>query len=58
VAGGGADFGLNQIAEIVADQRLELVGPLPGPLKRYTHYTAAVVVAGGNHGCPRELIGK
>jgi hypothetical protein len=26
-------------------------------LQRYPHYTAAVVVAGGNHGAVRELIG-
>ena len=57
VANGGVDFGLNQIAEIVADPRLELVGPLPGALQRYTHYTAAVVAAGGNHGVAKELIG-
>jgi molybdate transport system substrate-binding protein len=57
VAGGGADFGLNQIAEIAADARLELVGPLPGPLQRYTHYTAAIVTAGSNHGPAKALIG-
>jgi molybdate transport system substrate-binding protein len=57
VANGGADFGLNQIAEIVADPRLELVGPLPGALQRYTNYTAAIVAAGSNHGPAKELIG-
>jgi molybdate transport system substrate-binding protein len=57
VAGGGADFGLNQIAEIVADQRLELVGPIPAPLQRYTHYTAAVPATRGDLAAARELIG-
>ncbi len=57
VANGGVDFGLNQIAEIVADQRLELVGPLPGPLQKYTHYTAAVVAAGSNPNAAKDLIG-
>jgi len=57
VAGGGVDFGLNQIAEIVADPRLELVGPLPAPLQRYTHYTAAVVALSANPGAAQDLIG-
>jgi molybdate transport system substrate-binding protein len=43
VAGGGADFGLNQITEIVADERLELVGPLPDAYQYYTHYAAGVM---------------
>src|SRR5262249_20917653 len=34
VAAGGVDFALNQITEIRADPRLELVGPLPGRLQR------------------------
>jgi molybdate transport system substrate-binding protein len=56
VANGGADFGLNQIAEIVADPRLELVGPLPDPIQRYTYYTASVVAIGDNPGAGKELI--
>ena len=56
VAGGNADFGLNQIAEIAADPRLELVGPLPAPLQRYTNYTAALVAIGRNQGAARDLI--
>ena len=56
VASGGADFGLNQIAEIVADPRLELVGPLPGPLQRYTNYTAALVAAASYQTAGKELV--
>ncbi len=56
VANGGADFGLNQIAEIVADPRLELVGPLPDPVQRYTYYTASRVTIGDNQGAGKELI--
>jgi len=56
VAGGNADFGLNQIAEIAADPRLELVGPLPAPLQRYTNYTAAVVAIGTNQAASKDLI--
>ncbi len=56
VAEGGVDFGLNQITEIRADPRLELVGPLPAPLQKYTNYTAGVVAAGGNPDAGKELI--
>jgi molybdate transport system substrate-binding protein len=56
VAGGGVDFGLNQITEIRADARLELVGPIPGPLQRYTTYVAAAVASATNHGPGEELI--
>jgi len=56
VAGGNADFGLNQIAEIAADPRLELVGPLPAPLQRYTNYTAALVAIGSNQDAAKDLI--
>jgi molybdate transport system substrate-binding protein len=56
VANGGADFGLNQIAEILADPRLELVGPLPDPIQRYTYYTASLVAIGDNQSAGKELI--
>src|SRR5262245_3961719 len=56
VAGGGADFGLNQITEIQADERLELVGPLPAPLQRYTNYAAGIVATAGNKSAGKELI--
>ena len=56
VAGGGVDFGLNQITEIRADDRLELVGPLPAPLQRYTNYAAGIVATAANQGAGKELI--
>jgi len=56
VAAGGVDFGLNQITEIRADARLELVGPLPAPLQRYTNYAAGVVAVAGDQGAGKELI--
>jgi molybdate transport system substrate-binding protein len=42
VAGGGIDFGFNPIPEILSDPRVELVGPLPAEIQRYTRYTAAL----------------
>jgi molybdate transport system substrate-binding protein len=56
VAGGGADLGLNQITEIRADARLELVGPLPAPLQRYTNYAAGVVASSHNQDAGKALI--
>jgi molybdate transport system substrate-binding protein len=46
VAGGGAEFGLNQISEILADPRLDLVGPLPAEIQSYTRYAAGLLAAG------------
>jgi molybdate transport system substrate-binding protein len=43
VAGGGADFGFNPISEILPDPRVELVGPLPAPIQKYTRYVASLV---------------
>jgi molybdate transport system substrate-binding protein len=48
VAGGGVDFGFNPIPEIVTDPRVELVGPLPAPIQKYTSYVASLV-AGSRH---------
>jgi molybdate transport system substrate-binding protein len=43
VAGGGVDFGFNPISEILLDSRVELVGPLPEEIQRYTRYAASLV---------------
>jgi molybdate transport system substrate-binding protein len=56
VVGGGADFGLTQITEVLADPRLVLVGPLPGPIQYYTHYAAGVVASSGHQDVAKALI--
>jgi molybdate transport system substrate-binding protein len=43
VASGGVDFGFNPISEILSDPRLELVGPLPAQIQKYTLYVASLV---------------
>jgi molybdate transport system substrate-binding protein len=43
VAAGGVDFGFNPISEILPDPRVELVGPLPAPIQKYTRYVASLV---------------
>jgi molybdate transport system substrate-binding protein len=56
VVAGGADFGLTQITEVLADPRLELVGPLPGALQFYTHYAASLVASGAQQDAGKALI--
>jgi molybdate transport system substrate-binding protein len=53
IAGGGADFGFNPISEILPDQRLELVGPLPASIQKYTRYVANLVATS-----PQQDAGK
>lgn len=43
VAGGGVDFGFDPVSEVLLDPRVELVGPLPAPIQKYTRYVAALV---------------
>jgi molybdate transport system substrate-binding protein len=56
VASGGADFGLNQITEILQDPRLELVGPLPADIQFYTEYAAGVMAASVHRDVDKALI--
>jgi molybdate transport system substrate-binding protein len=56
VAEGGVDLALNQIAEIVADARLELAGPLPEPYQRYTDYAAGIIATSASQSAGKELI--
>jgi molybdate transport system substrate-binding protein len=53
---GGADFGLTQITEILADSRLELVGPLPAQIQFYTVYAASLVASSGHQDIGKALI--
>jgi molybdate transport system substrate-binding protein len=57
VAAGGVDIALNQITEIMADPRLELIAPLPAPIQRYTNYAAGVVATSAHRKVGQELIG-
>jgi molybdate transport system substrate-binding protein len=56
VAAGGVDIALNQVTEIMADPRLELIAPLPVPIQRYTNYAAGVVAASAHRKTGQELI--
>jgi molybdate transport system substrate-binding protein len=56
VASGGADFGLNQITEILQDPRLELVGPLPAEIQYYTRYAIGILAASQHRAAGKALI--
>lgn len=56
IANGGAEFGMNQISEILADPRLELVGPLPAEVQNYTRYVASIAVASAQKDAGKALI--
>jgi molybdate transport system substrate-binding protein len=56
VAGGGAEFGFNQISEILPDPRLELVGPLPASMQNYTRYVANLVATSRQQDAGKALM--
>jgi len=56
VEGGGADFGLTQITEILANPRVDYVGPLPADIQFYTNYAAGVMAASQHQDVAKELI--
>src|SRR5262249_58660219 len=57
VVNGRAEFGVTQITEILADPRLEFVGPLPEEIQFYTHYAAGVMATSSHQEIGKALIG-
>jgi molybdate transport system substrate-binding protein len=53
---GEADFGFNMINEILADVRVDLVGPLPPPVQYYTTFGAGLVSHSTQQDAGRALI--
>jgi molybdate transport system substrate-binding protein len=56
LAGGDIEIGMLQISEIVPDNRLELVGPLPGELEKTTVIAAGVLTNSAQPEASRALI--
>jgi molybdate transport system substrate-binding protein len=55
-ANGEADFGFNMINEILADARVELVGPLPPSVQNYTVFAVGLVSHSAQQDAGRALI--
>jgi molybdate transport system substrate-binding protein len=55
-ARGDVEIGFNQISEIVAKPGVELVGPLPAAVQRYTLFSAGIVANGKGRAAGREFV--
>jgi molybdate transport system substrate-binding protein len=56
VVSGDADIGFIQITELLAEPRVELLGPLPMSIQDYTNYAAGLVTAGEQRDAGKALI--
>jgi len=56
IARGDVEIGFNQISEIVAAPGVDLVGPLPAAVQRYTLFSSGIVANGREQTAGRELI--
>ena len=57
VARGDVEIGFNQISEIIAAPGVELVGPLPAAIQRYTLFSAGIVASSTEQVVGREFVG-
>ena len=56
VARGDVEIGFNQISEIIAAPGVDLVGPLPAAVQRYTLFSAGIVTNGAAQEAGRALV--
>jgi molybdate transport system substrate-binding protein len=56
VVNGDADVGFVQITELLAEPRVELLGPLPMAIQDYTNYAAGLVTTGRQRDAGKALI--
>jgi molybdate transport system substrate-binding protein len=56
VVNGDADIGFIQITELLAEPRVEFLGPLPMAVQDYTSYAAGLVTAGQQRDAGTALI--
>lgn len=56
VARGDVEIGFNQISEIVAAPRVDLVGPLPAAIQHYTLFTAGIVASSKDQEAAKALL--
>jgi molybdate transport system substrate-binding protein len=56
VARGDVEIGFNQMSEIVAAPGVDLVGPLPAAIQRYTLFSSGIVTNGREQAAGRGLV--
>lgn len=56
VARGDVEIGFNQTSEIVAAPGVDLVGPLPAPVQRYTLFASGIVARGKHQDASRAFV--
>jgi molybdate transport system substrate-binding protein len=56
VARGDVEIGFNQISEIVAAPGVDLVGPLPPDVQRYTLFAAGIIARSREQNAAREFV--
>jgi molybdate transport system substrate-binding protein len=56
VGKGEAELGFSTLAEIAAERRAELVGPLPADIQTYNVFTTAVPVGSGQRAATADLV--
>ena len=56
VARGDVEIGFNQISEIVATPSVDLVGPLPAAIQRYTLFASGIVASGKEQDAGRAFV--
>jgi molybdate transport system substrate-binding protein len=54
---GEADIGIQQMAELIAVDGIDVVGPLPKEIQSVTQFTAAILVNASHADVGRALIG-
>lgn len=56
VASGDAEIGVQQLCELAPVAGIDIVGPLPGPLQRVTHFAAGVSADAANPALAAKLM--
>ncbi len=57
VARGDVEIGFNQISEIVSVPTVDLIGPLPAAIQRYTLFASGIVASGKDRDTSKAFVG-